>query len=87
MGACRLEGWRLWAWSTAGRRAAPSTGRCAPQVQPGELAGCVPLCGSDCACLEAKYKSCYMQRNIAPHLNGREDVLFAHADMWLNLDR
>jgi hypothetical protein len=54
-------------------------------VQPGELAGCVPLCGGHCTCVEARHHREYMQRNIAAHLTGEEDVFYAHADMWIKL--
>jgi len=54
-------------------------------VQPGELAGCVPRCGGHCTCVEARHHRAYMQRNIAAHLTGQEDVFYAHADMWINL--
>lgn len=73
--------------ATAGRCAAQSTGRCTSQVELVELASCTPLCGSYCTCVEGKYMNSYVHRNIAPHLTGKEDVLFAHADMWLNIDR
>ena len=73
--------------ATAGSCAAQSTGRCTSQVELVELAGCTPLCGSYCTCVEGKYMNSYVHRNIAPHLTGKEDVLFAHADMWLNIDR
>lgn len=56
-------------------------------VQPGELAGCVPLCAGACTCVEARHHREVMQRNLAAHVTGREDLLFAHADCWLNLDR
>jgi len=55
-------------------------------VQPGELAGCVPLCGKHCTCVVAQHSREYMQRNIAAHLTGMEDVFYAHADMWINLN-
>jgi len=55
-------------------------------VQPGELGGCVPLCGKHCTCVEAQHSREFMQRNIAAHLTGMEDVFYAHADMWINLN-
>lgn len=56
-------------------------------VQQGELAGCLPLCGDACTCVEAGHHREFMQRNLAAHATGSEDLLFTHADCWLNLNR
>ena len=56
-------------------------------VQPSELGGCEPLCADWCSCVEAAHHREYMQRNIAAHASGEEDLLFAHADCWINLGR
>jgi hypothetical protein len=57
-------------------------------VQPGELAGCQRICrveGRPCRCHESKHHREHQQRNIAEFAHGREHILYAHADVFLNL--
>eukprot|EP00966_Prymnesium_polylepis_P163544 3780240-Prymnesium_polylepis.1 len=57
-------------------------------VQPGELAECEELCGPmPCECREVRHDRAYQHRNLAALANGREHLLYAHADMFLDLFR
>ena len=54
-------------------------------VRPSEMEVCKELCGSECDCAPGEHHREYGQRNIAAHAHGKHDILFAHADMWINL--
>ena len=61
-------------------------------VQPGELASCQRICRPSgagthryCRCHKAEHDRAYNQRNVAEFALGREHILYAHADAFLNL--
>ena len=57
-------------------------------VQADEWNGCTRICrmaGGVCSCAVALHDRAYMHRNLMAHAQGTEDVLFAHADTWINL--
>ena len=57
-------------------------------VQPGELQECEELCAPMlCVCREVRHDRAYQHRNLAALANGKEHILYAHADMFLNLFR
>lgn len=54
-------------------------------VNPAEMENCISLCGSQCACAPGEHRS-MAHRNIAKHATGERNILFIHADMWINLN-
>ena len=54
-------------------------------VRPGEVEGCARICRSVCECALARHERAYHHRNVIEHASGDESILFAHADVWLNL--
>ena len=54
-------------------------------LAPLPAAGTLRDCAAPCSCAVQHHSRWYAQRNIAAHADGAEDLLFAHADMWLNL--
>ena len=54
-------------------------------VRPSEMHNCRQLCGTECDCAPGEHHREFGQRNIAAHATGHHDLLFAHADMWVNL--
>lgn len=54
-------------------------------VETQEMANCAHLCGHMCTCSPGEHRQ-FAQRNIAKHATGEHNLLFAHADMWINLN-
>ena len=54
-------------------------------VRPDEIPVCLKHCAADCDCAPAEHHREFGQRNIAAHADGSHHILFAHADMWVNL--
>ena len=58
-------------------------------VQAGEFAGCQRICRPGgrryCRCYQTPHDRAYNQRNVAEFALGREHILYAHSDVFLNL--
>lgn len=53
-------------------------------VHPDEMDNCARLCRAACSCAKGEHRS-LAHRSIVKFARGEEDILFAHADMWINL--
>ena len=60
-------------------------------VQPGELEGCKRICPDEpafaefCQCRVAEHDRAYQHRNLQNYTDGSTNILYAHADTWINL--
>jgi hypothetical protein len=58
-------------------------------VQPGgkEVEKCQELCGTYCKCEEAQHHRSMAHNTIAKYATGDHNLLYFHADMWINVKK